>query len=247
MSQYIVHDPNILSKNVPQHKDLVQEQISGERHYEDTLVEYTPTKLHSHIKATNHDAGLVKEASVHQAKLLNDKLGQPPPLQQHSVPLQLPIQDIFYEAPLINSSNNAPADAHKPPQPNLFTKPSFHLLDEYNFSSMVLGSCGDVSEGLAGPSISLPTLSAVPHTYITPPTSVGPAGWDMGHPYTDDFTMDSTSNFAMDDAADVVPTVKGQRLQMLDAILQEGFLDLEHMIQDLSLKTAIPAHQIFTL
>ncbi|KAG1769330.1 hypothetical protein EDD22DRAFT_948938 [Suillus occidentalis] len=69
---------------VPQHEDLAQEQIGGGRRYEDTPVEHTPTKLCSHIKATNRDAGLVKEASAHQAKLLNDKLGQP--VAQHREP-----------------------------------------------------------------------------------------------------------------------------------------------------------------
>lgn len=273
---------------VPHHEDFVQEQIGGGRRFEDTPVEHTPTKLRSHIKATNRDAGLVKEASARRARLLNEELGQPvaqsrelsappphlvhrersvppqPPLRQrsippqpalreHSAPLQLPIQDVFYEAPLIGSSDGAPADAREPPQPNLFTKPSFHPLDEFDFSSMDLGSCGDVGEGLAGPSTllpavpTLPTLPAVPQTYITPPTPAGPAGWDTGRPYTDDFTMDDVFDLAMDNAADVVPAVKGRRLQMSDAILREGFLDLERMIQDLSHKTAIPAHQVFAL
>ncbi|KAG1779267.1 hypothetical protein EV702DRAFT_1195243 [Suillus placidus] len=272
--------------HVPHHEeDFVEEQIGGERRYEDTPVEHTPTKLHTHIKATNRDAGLVKEASACRARLLTEELGlsiahtrefsAPPPqlvhrehsvppqpvlrecslppqpaLRECSVPLQLPIQDVFYEAPLINSSNNARADACQPPQPNLFTKPSFLLLDEYDFSGMVLGSCENGGEGIAGPSMLLPavpTLPTIPQTYITPPTPAGPADWDMGCPYTDDLPLDDTFDFRMDDAADIIPAVKGQRFQTVNAMLREGFVELERMIQDLSHKAAIPAHQVFAL
>ncbi|KAG1836305.1 hypothetical protein F4604DRAFT_1488477, partial [Suillus subluteus] len=50
-----------------------------------------------------------------------------------------------------------------------------------------------------------------------------------------------------DDAADVVPAVKGRRFQTANAMLQEGFVELERMIQELSRKTAIPTHQIIAL
>ncbi|KAG2046022.1 hypothetical protein BDR06DRAFT_899912 [Suillus hirtellus] len=51
----------------------------------------------------------------------------------------------------------------------------------------------------------------------------------------------------MDDTSDVVPAVKWRRFQTVNAVLQEGFVELKCMIQDLSSKTAIPTHQIVTL
>ncbi|KAG1784330.1 uncharacterized protein HD556DRAFT_1315168 [Suillus plorans] len=51
----------------------------------------------------------------------------------------------------------------------------------------------------------------------------------------------------MDDTSDVVPAVKGRRFQTANAVLREGFVELERMIQDLSSKTAIPTHQIVIL
>ncbi|KAG1854573.1 hypothetical protein F4604DRAFT_1504222, partial [Suillus subluteus] len=39
----------------------------------------------------------------------------------------------------------------------------------------------------------------------------------------------------------------GRRYQTANAILQEGFVEFERMIQELSRKTAIPTHQIITL
>ncbi|KAG1897604.1 uncharacterized protein F5891DRAFT_1191808 [Suillus fuscotomentosus] len=264
-------------------EDFVEEQVGGGKRYQDPPVEHTPTKLHSHIKATNRDAGLVKEASMRQARLLNEEFmadsngqvldtlladaeystpPQPvlrerspalqersvppqPALRERSVPLQLPIQDVFYEAPLINSSENARPDGGQPPQPNFFTKPSFLPLEQYDFSGMMLGSFknGRDDNHIAGSSTLLP---AVPQTYITPPTPTGPAEWE-GHPYTDDFPMDDAFDFPVDDTSDVVPAVKGRRFQTANAVLQEGFVELEHMIQDLSSKTAIPTHQIVTL
>ncbi|KAG1786881.1 uncharacterized protein HD556DRAFT_1311169 [Suillus plorans] len=96
---------------------------------------------------------------------------------------------------------------------------------------------------IAGSSTLLP---AVPQTYITPPTPTGPAEWE-GHPYTDGFPMDDAFDFPMDDTSDVVPAVKGRRFQTANAVLREGFVELERMIQDLSSKTAIPTHQIVIL
>ncbi|KAG1817888.1 hypothetical protein EV424DRAFT_1347781 [Suillus variegatus] len=230
-------------------EDFVEEQVGRGKRYQDPPVEHTPTKLCSHIKATNHDAGLVKEASMCRARLLNEEFmaysnGQPA-LRECSVPLQLPIQDVFYEAPLINSSENARTDGGQPPQPNFFTKPSFLPLEQYDFSGMMLGSFenGGDDNHIAGSSTLLP---AVPQTYITPPAPTGPAEWE-GHPYTDDFPMDDAFDFPMDDASDVVPTVKGRRFQTANAVLQEGFVELKRMIQDLSSKTAIPTHQIVAL
>ncbi|KAG1796090.1 uncharacterized protein HD556DRAFT_1441928 [Suillus plorans] len=168
-----------------------------------------------------------------------------PALRERSVPLQLPIQDVFYEAPLINSSENARPDGGQPPQPNFFTKPSFLPLEQYDFSGMMLGSFenGGDDNHIAGSSTLLP---AVPQTYITPPTPTGPAEWE-GHPYTDGFPMDDAFDFPMDDTSDVVPAVKGRRFQTANAVLREGFVELERMIQDLSSKTAIPTHQIVIL
>ncbi|KAG1798977.1 uncharacterized protein HD556DRAFT_1440047 [Suillus plorans] len=54
-------------------EDFVEEQVGGGKRYQDPPVEHTPTKLRSHIKATNRDAGLVKEASMRRARLLNEE------------------------------------------------------------------------------------------------------------------------------------------------------------------------------
>ncbi|KAG2745360.1 hypothetical protein P692DRAFT_20670950, partial [Suillus brevipes Sb2] len=45
-----------------------EEQVGGGRRQLTPVIE-TPTKLRTHIKATNRDGGLVKEASVRRARL----------------------------------------------------------------------------------------------------------------------------------------------------------------------------------
>ncbi|OAX31064.1 hypothetical protein K503DRAFT_661816, partial [Rhizopogon vinicolor AM-OR11-026] len=51
----------------------------------------------------------------------------------------------------------------------------------------------------------------------------------------------------IDDSADIVPAVKGRRQDAANAALQEGFVDLERVIQELSRKTSLPTHQVITL
>ncbi|KAG1745895.1 uncharacterized protein EDB91DRAFT_1246034 [Suillus paluster] len=51
----------------------------------------------------------------------------------------------------------------------------------------------------------------------------------------------------VDDQGDAVPTVKGRRQGMANALLQEGFMKLESVICDVSHNTSIPTHQVIAL
>ncbi|KAG2362249.1 hypothetical protein BDR07DRAFT_1484935 [Suillus spraguei] len=230
--------------------EFLEEQVSGGRH-QPTPVTKSPTKLWTHIKATNRDGGLVKEASVCRARLIEptseglelslvDTRIAP---RQPSVPLQpvqpapqqpsvlfqpvQPVQDLFYKAPQITPS---PSHSHEPPWPNLFTTPAF-VQEEYDFHGIDFsGLNGNVdSVPIAGPSTTLP---AVPHTWIIPPTPIV-GDWDT--PYPNSIPMDYGSNMVEDDVANMAMDTG------------EGFMQLEHVIRDVSRNTSIPTHQVIAL
>jgi len=118
--------------------------------------------------------------------------------------------------------------------------------EEYNFHgidfSVLDGNVdGDPIAGL------LTMLPAVPHTWIIPPMpTVG--DWDMPHPEFIPTDLDFGSNMAMDvDDQGDVPTVRGQRQGVENALLQEGFMRLETVIRKVSHNTSIPTHQVIAL
>jgi hypothetical protein len=87
----------------------------------------------------------------------------------------------------------------------------------------------------------LPT--GIPETRLIPPTPTA----------VQDLRMDSVSsglhldNIQMDRSADIVPGAKGRRQDATNALLREGFVDLERTINELSNKTSLPAHQVVSL
>ncbi|KAG2364621.1 hypothetical protein BDR07DRAFT_1482240 [Suillus spraguei] len=150
----------------------------------------------------------------------------------------------------------------EPPQANILAKPSAAFKPKsYNFMGMVNGRFDNLGNTISECNDTIPGSSAmkltIPMTHIIPPTPTGlgdwymPAGpgdWDMFvlapfAPFAEDAVMDA----AMDEG-DVGPSfVRGQRNDETNAALQEGFVRLESIINELSHQTSIPSSQIISL
>jgi hypothetical protein len=144
----------------------------------------------------------------------------------------LPLQDIFYDAPQHN--------LHQEPVARL--SPQNHLLPFLQNDAFDFGCLDYEADAVPGPSmVILPT--GIPETRLIPPTPTA----------VQDLRMDSVSsglhldNIQMDRSADIVPGAKGRRQDATNALLREGFVDLECIINELSNKTSLPAHQVVSL
>jgi hypothetical protein len=262
----------------PDHSELrgeiLEEQVGGGRRYMSPPVEHTPTKLRSHIKATDRDVGLVKEASLHRAMLVCDEradghsfgpaagpmLTEPegqsvvnhhqrsispsatPFIYRDRSPdvggiqfepiLPSSLQDVFYDPQ---------HDPHREPQ--LLPR---HTLSPFLQENTFDFSCLDSSPANSVPGPSTAVVPIIPETRIIPPTPTVDKDWQVA-PVMHGPSSYPDHHSLIDDSVDIVPAVKGRRQDVANAALQEGFVDLERVIQELSRKTSLPSHQVIAL
>ncbi|KAG1723674.1 uncharacterized protein EDB91DRAFT_1087746 [Suillus paluster] len=119
----------------------------------------------------------------------------------------------------------------------------------------------DFINGIPGPS-ALPittgpsVIPAIPETRVTPPTptfQIDPVlvGCDLDdvlmNDSDDDILMDhSDDGILMDGSEGTIPAVKGWRSDVTNAILRKGFVDMEHLMHELSREASIPTHQVIS-
>lgn len=144
--------------------DYIQEQYGGGCHSKSSLVELTPTRLRSRIKATQHNVGIVKEAAIwcQQSSFSPNTLTSPsaPPESAPLHPIHnnsivggdassaLPQGNIQHTSPHLH----APEPPHPAPLQDMFYNPmeaqssgwlvhqshSFGVMDDASFTALLM-------------------------------------------------------------------------------------------------------------